>query len=234
MPSNFLAWSYSRLHSFLECPKQVWHNSVAPKGHPDRIPYVQNKYQIAGEEIDNALCARISKGVALPAKYAEYEGLCEVLASAPGSRFTQLKLALDQAFAPCGTMDRDRVWVRANVDFAYIDGSFAGFYDFKNGQIRIDEKQLKLYAIVGFHTFPDLQTIDTKYIWLKHGMPTERTYHRRELNDLWQDFIPDVERMQVAYHTNHWPAQPDPKSCKWCNVNQAGKCPVAAAPYAGR
>lgn len=234
MPANFLAWSYSRLHSFLECPKQVWHNSVAPKGHPDRIPYVQNKHQLAGEEIDNALCARISKGVPLPAKFAQYEGMADTLARAPGNKFTQLKLALDQAFQPCGSMDWDRAWVRANLDYALINGPWMAAWDFKNGQIRVDDKQLMLYAIVSFHTFPEVEVVDTNYIWLKHGITTDKTYHRRELGDLWGEFIPDVERLQVAYKTQHWPATPDPKHCGWCNVNQQGKCPFAAVKYKGK
>ncbi len=71
------------------------------------------------------------------------------------------------------------------------------------------------------------------YIWLAHGITSDKTYRRRELPELWQTFIPDVERMQAAFKTNHWPAEPKrgKATCKFCAVNRAGKCDRAAGPY---
>lgn len=240
MAAPFLAWSYSRLHTFEECPKQLWHNAVAPRGHPDRIPYEQNVHQAAGEEVDNALTARVQSNTPLPEKFQKYEPMMQVLTSAPGSKIAQLELALDQSMQPCGSRDWDRCWVRIKIDYANIRGEKAYFIDYKNGQVNVDDRQLKLYAIGGFHTFPELQVIDTSYAWLKHGFTSDATYQRRELGDLWAEFLPTVERMQVAHKNNHWPARPEGKTlggvsvCKWCNVNKAGKCPVAAVKFGGR
>lgn len=237
MAAPFISWSFSRWHSFRECPKQVWHNNVAPKGHPDRIPYVQNQYQKAGEEVDTALTNRIRENTPLPPAHAHLEPIADVLASAPGNKYGQLDLGFTQAFEPCGTRDWDRCWLRVKVDFAVLNGSYAWFVDYKNGKISPDENQLKLYAAAAFMYYPEPEVIDTDYVWLTKGKTTERTYHRREAADLWSIFLPDVERMQVAYQTEHWPATPESKTawggsvCTYCNVNQAGKCPVAAVRY---
>jgi hypothetical protein len=238
MPANFLAWSHSRWKTFKSCPRQLWHQ-IAPKTHPDHVPYEQNKFQKAGEEIDSALTARISKGVPLPEKYADYEGMAALAATAPGNRFTQMQLALDQSFEPCGSRDWDRAWVRANYDYALINGSHAFVWDWKNGKPSVDESQLQLYAAVGFHTFPEVEVIDTSYVWLQHGTTSPRTYRRRELSDLWHTFLPTVEQMQVSFSNSHWPATPERQAfgasvCKWCVANKAGKCPVAAVKYGGR
>ncbi|MHB8388013.1 MAG: PD-(D/E)XK nuclease family protein [Acidobacteriaceae bacterium] len=233
--SNFLAWSYSRLKMFRECPKQVWHAAVVPRGHPDRVEFKQSKPMLDGIEIDNALTARISKGIALPPKFAPYEAMVGAIMASPGEKLTQVQLALDQTFAPCGYKDWDTAWVRVIYDLLIVHGERAWIWDWKNGQVWLDEDQLRLFATVGFHYLPDVQAIDTSYVWLQHGITSDASYRRRELPDLWQTFIPDVERLQSAFKATHWPAEPlrGKASCKYCAVNAARKCPVALIPYAG-
>jgi len=235
MTANFLAWSFSRYKMFLECPRQVWHNAAAPRGHADRIEFVQTKQMLDGIEVDNALTARIGQGTPLPPKFAPYETICASVLAAPGQKFTQMQLALDQAYKPCGYKDWDNAWVRVIYDLAIINKDHGFIWDWKNGQIWLDEDQLKLFAIVGFHVFPEVDTFSTSYVWLRHGETSDKVYRRRELPDLWQVFIPVVERMQVAYKTQHWPATParGKNSCKYCAVNQAGKCKEAQGPYGG-
>jgi len=234
MTAPFLAWSFSRLKQYLECPKQLWH-SIAPKNHPDRIAFVQSKAMLDGVEIDNALTARIKSGAPLPEKFAPYEGLCSSIIASPGVKLTQVQLALDQAFKPCGYKDWDNAWVRVIYDLAILNGAHMFCWDWKNGQIWLDEDQLRLFATVGFHVYPETEVISTSYIWLKHGQTSDRTYRRRELPDLWQTFLPDVERMQTSWRNNHWPANPKrgKASCKFCPVNQASKCADAQGPYGG-
>ena len=232
--ADFIAWSHSRRKTFTDCPKAFYHQNVPKRGHPDRVEFVQSKAMLDGNEVDDALTKRISVGTALPAKFAPYEPMAQTVLAAPGQKFTQMKLALDQSFKTCGYMDWDRAWVRVIYDVAVINGQRGFLGDWKNGQITTDEDQLRLFATVGFHQFPEVDIFDTSYIWLKHGITSDRTYHRRELPDLWQTFIPDVERMQASFKANHWPATPQKGqwgwNCKRCSVNKAGKCSQAAVP----
>lgn len=234
MPADFLAWSHSRLKVYRDCPKQLYHTQVAKKGHPDRVDFVQTPATIAGNLVDDALTKRISSGTPLPPQYAPYEDMVQAVLAAPGQKITQMKLALDRSFKTCGYMDWDNAWVRVIYDVAVINKDRAFLGDWKNGQIWLDEEQLRLFATVGFHYFPEVNTIDTSYIWLRHGVTSDRTYHRRELPELWQTFLPDVERMQIAFKNQHWPATPSKRACKFCPVNQAKKCGQAEVPYGGK
>lgn len=232
--SKFVAWSFSRLKTFKVCPKQLWHTAIAPKRHPDRVEFVQSQAMLDGNEVDNALTARIATGQKLPLKFAPYEPVAKLVLAAPGSKFTQMKLALDQSLKPCAYMDWGNAWVRVIYDLAIIDGEHGFLWDWKNGQIWLDEDQLRLFAVVGFHHFPDVNTFDTSYIWLKHGVTSDARYYRRELPDLWQTFMPDVERMQAFAAAGTWPATPSKRGCGYCAVNRAGKCPAAMVRYAGK
>ena len=233
--ADFLAWSHSRLKQFRDCPRQLWHN-IAPRGHPDRVEFQQTPEMLAGNRVDDALTKRITSNTPLPPEYAPYEGMVQAVIAAPGTKLTQAKMALDRAFRPCGYMDWDNAWVRVIYDVAVINGEKAFIGDWKNGKVWIDEEQLRLFATVGFHVFPELQEIDTAYIWLQHGTISPKTYTRRELADLWNTFLPDVERMQVAFKTQTYPATPTrgAATCKWCPANGAGKCKEAQGPYGNK
>lgn len=234
-PTSFIAWSHSRRKDYLECPKAFYHKNVAKKGHPDKVEFVQTQAMKDGNAIDDALTQRISKGTPLPPQYAPYENMAAAVLAAPGVKYTQLKLALDITFKPCGYSDWDTAWVRAIYDVAVINKTHAFIGDWKNGQIWLDSDQLKLFAATAFHTFPELETVDTAYIWLRHGTTSDAHYTRRELGDLWNELMPAVDSMQASFKANHWPAVParGKSSCGRCSVNQAGKCPAAQGPYKG-
>ena len=233
MTTHFIAWSHSRLKTFKDCPKQFYHLNVPKKGAAERVPYEETAAMKAGNAIDNALTSRISGGEPLPPEYAPFEPMAQAVLDTPGTKLTQAKFALDQALTPCGYMDWDRTWVRVVYDVAVINGERAWIGDWKNGKIFVDEQQLRLFATIGFHQFPEVQVIDTAFVWLQHGTLSPKTYYRQELPELWGTFLPDVERLQTAFRNNHWPAEPKngAKTCQWCPVNKAGRCDRAAGPY---
>ena len=234
MAAPFLSWSWSRYSAFTTCPRQLWHQ-VAPKGHVDRVEFEPTKQILDGREIDEALSARLGKKVPLPAKFQPYEPMCQLIDAAPGSKHVQMQLALDQTLKPCGYRDWDRAYVRVIYDLSIIDRTHAFLWDFKNGKISTSEGQNCLFSATAFHVLPEVETIDTAYIWLQYGVVSPKTYRRRELPDMWQEFIPTVERMQVAHKNGYWPAEPQKfgKSfaCRWCGANKAGKCKDAKEAY---
>lgn len=233
MTADFVAWSHSRLKTFKDCPRSFYHSNIPRKGHPERAPYVESADMRAGKLVDEALTKRISHGVPLPMQYQPYEGMAQAILAAPGTKITQMSLALNRAFSPVASMDWDNAWVRVIYDVAIVDGAHAFIGDWKNGQVWLDEDQLRLFAATGFHLFPEVETIDTSYIWLRHGVTSDAKYTRRELPDMWQTFLPDVERMQVSFKTGHWPAAPKrgASTCKWCPANQHGLCKESQGPY---
>lgn len=211
-----------------------YHKNVAPKGSADRVEFVQTATMRAGNVIDDALTQRISKGTPLPPQFAPYEPMAAAVLAAPGTKYTQLRVTLDQAFKPCGYFDPG-AWCRSIYDVAVINGSHAFIGDWKSGMIWPDDDQLKLFSATAFHQFPELEVVDTSLIWLKHGLTSDAQYTRDQLPEMWSELLQDVERLQVAFRNNHWPAAPKrgAKSCKNCGANQKGICKEAQGPYGG-
>jgi hypothetical protein len=230
MTSAHLAWSHSRRKAFKDCPKAFYHMNVAPRGHPDRVEFVQSQAMKDGNEIDEALTARISMGTPLPSKFQQWEGLASTVVSAPGQKITQMKIAFDTAFKTCGYTEWDKVYLRVIYDLALlVNPKHALLWDWKNGMVWPDESQLKLFAATGFMYFPEVEVIDTSYVWLKHGITSDARYTRDQLPEMMAELLPDVERMQVMYRAwredpaFQWPPTPAKQACKFCPVKT---CPV--------
>lgn len=236
METKRIAWSYSRLKQFRDCPKAFYHKNIARKGHPDHVAYVETSAKNAGLEVDAALTARVLAKQPLPEEYKHLEEMCQVIDATPGSKIGQARYCLDQSYQQVGYNDWQRGWVRVIYDVGVINGEHAWLGDWKNGKVWVDEGQLALFAATGFILFPEVQKIDTSYIWLSHGFTSDKTYLRKDMSDIWMQFLPDVERLQLAADTNNWPAAPlrGKSTCAYCDVNKAGKCASAAGPYKGR
>lgn len=229
--AKHLAWSHSRLSAFRECPKKLYHTQVAKRGHPDRVDQEQSQAMADGLAIDNALTERIAANKPLPPQYQVWEPTAAAVCAAPGVKLTQVRIAFDEALRPCGYTDWDNAWLRVIYDLAIVRDQHGVIWDWKNGKVKADHEQLKLFAATAFMYWPELEKVDTSYVWLSHGITTDKSFSRRELQDIWASFMPDVERMQVANSSGKWAATPSNMACKWCPVNKEGKCSSAAVKH---
>lgn len=226
-----ISWSHSRLDTFEKCPKQFWHMNIKKD-----VPYIESSEMAQGKLVHKMMEDRVGKGVAIPIDYAaRLEPLAGSILAAPGKKFVEMQLALDWSRRPCGYRDWDRVACRIQVDVAVINGSSAWLGDYKTGNRKFDEAQLRLSAAGAFAHWPDVSTIKTSYIWLKGTEPiTEKsfdscTYTRDELPDMWEEIQPKVDRLQEANRTGNWVARPN-RFCPWCAVNKKGLCNEASGP----
>lgn len=232
-PPKYVAWSYSRIKDWRECPYKLYLKSIAPPW--ERIAYVSSPAAAAGTAVDDALTARIGQHTPLPAQYARFEEWARAVESLPGLKTVQYEMAFDYGWNKVGPRDWDKVWLRNKLDVAIINGKHAAIWDWKNGMVMPDEEQTKLYAASGFLDWPEVEVIDASYVWLQHGRTSDYTYTRDQVGELWNAFLPDVQKMQLAYETKRW--EPTPAkgrfgwNCKRCEVNREGKCKVAAVKY---
>lgn len=221
-----IAWSHSRVNTFLDCPKMFYHQNILKD-----VKYEQGEPQKEGERAHKALELRLTRKVDLPKQYAKYEMLIRAIESLPGITYGERDLALDDQLRPTGYFEKN-CYVRVTADVININGNRGIFLDYKNGKVSVDEAQLKLYAAVGFHVFPEIEQWETKYIFLQHDIVTGDTYTRGQLPALWEELLPVPRAIQKAVETNNWPPSPGRK-CGWCSVNKAGKCPSADGKYRG-
>ena len=215
-----LAWSYSRLKTFEECPKKFYHLNVKKD-----VRDAPSEAMEAGTRDHKSLELRIKSGNALPAHLASLEPLCQVfdIAKQRGHEvLTECQWAFTRDFQPTGWFDKN-VWVRVILDAGMVGTTKAIVIDWKTGKRNPDWDQLKLFAASAFLRSPDLKSVTAQFIWTKDGSEDSEIYEAGQAPDIWAEFLPRVERLQEANRTNNWPKTPN-RLCGWCPLFKQHKC----------
>ena len=207
------AWSYSSLTAFQTCPRRYYLTRVSKQ-----VIEPQSEAMIYGNRVHEALEYRIKNGTPLPEGLEKYEVVAKTLEAAPVKWQTETKFALTEALEPTEFFAKN-VWCRGIMDIHAVKGNLAVVADYKTGKVRPELSQLKLFAAATFHKYPQVDTVQTLFLWLQNGTKfTEEVFHREQLDDIWEYFTPLISRMQVAYATDTWPPVPSGLCRKWCPV----------------
>lgn len=93
--------------------------------------------------------------------------------------------------------DWDNAWFRIKMDLITMNAerSIAQITDWKNGQRRVDEYQLDVYAWGAFNAFPTLRVLAAQYAWLQNGKADRATYKRDMLPQLDQRIREDEAKI---------------------------------------
>lgn len=209
------AWSYTALTQFETCGLQHYLIKVSKLVKDPPSEAVQ-----WGRAAHKALENRLDKSEALPEGLSWLEPVAQLLMGQHGRRIVEEKLAIDEAFNPCGWFD-SRTWCRAAIDFGLIGEKKALFLDWKTGSRKPDLDQMKLFAAMGFIHYPFLEEIHTAYVWLKEKKIDTEKFDRLAVGDLWSGFLPRVKRLQLAHEQNQWTPKPSGLCGKWCPVTKA-------------
>lgn len=217
-----IAWSFSRLDTFMDCPRKLHEISITkmtPFGE-------QTEAQRQGDVVHDLLADRLSEGKAFPLGYEYLQQVIGPILAVKheGQIFNKLKLAWDKNWKPCGYKDWDNCWLRVDYDFAFIRGKTMFILDWKTGKVSFKHLQLKLYAATAFLAFPDVMEIHTAFVWLKDKLIDSVTYRREDMQKLWDEILPEVQKLQDANALNIWPATKN-KWCNYCQVRKANRCP---------
>jgi hypothetical protein len=224
-------WSFSALEKFSQCPKRFHAYDVAkivrePESEAMRI----------GFRVHKAMADRISKGIPLPADLARYDGwIKQALNNPSGAQvLVEQKLACTFELKPCEYFSRaDKVWLRTVADLLVISGDHCKSWDWKTGQEKDDRYevlpsnyQLKLVALTVFLHYPQINQVDSAYIYLTTGAKVEFTMKRYELKHFIPAMYDIVGGLQKAVRANDFPCRPS-GLCK-------RHCGVTACEYHGR
>ena len=208
-----IQWSFSSLKDFINCPKQYYHTKVA-KDFEKKTTH----QMLYGTEVHKACEDYVRDGVRLAKNYERFKPQLDALLEIGGTKYCEHEMALTKDQEPCA-FDSDTRWVRGIVDLLIVDGADAYIVDYKTGSNRYpDPKQLKLMALMTYAHFPEVQSIKAGLLFVMHNTFVTEEYNRKDSNKLWQNFLPELDRLQVAFENNVWFPKPGPL-CGWCPVS---------------
>jgi hypothetical protein len=218
------AWSYSRMKNFETCPKRHYHVDIARDFREE-----EGEALLWGNEVHERLARILSHGGMrpddMPATHEHLEYI-QTMAKAPGARLVvEGKYAITEDLQPVDYFDR-RVWFRSIADAAVIGRKLAFAADWKTGKIVDDSVQLALMAVCLFIHHPEIETVVTRYIWLKEDAITEEVFERSDVPLIMTRLAPRIAALKQAHETNTY----DPKPGFLCRRY----CPVTICPHHGK
>jgi CRISPR/Cas system-associated exonuclease Cas4 (RecB family) len=207
-----IKWSYSGLKEYVNCPRQYYEVKVA-KNFTKR-PTQQMLY---GTAVHKALEDYVGEGKPLEKNYERYQPMLDALLTIEGERLPEYRMAINTELEPC-TWGAEDYWVRGIVDLLVLGGDTAYIVDYKTGSAKYpDVNQLKLMSLMTYAHFPNVEHIKAGLLFVAHNTFINEVYHRDQSEDLWKDFLPDLERLKLSYDNDKWPENPTPL-CGWCPV----------------
>lgn len=216
MARPIVAWSFSALDMFMNCPRKYWAVKIAKECGDD------NKFNRAGAGFHKEAEDYLKKGKhpASP-EVQSVVPMFDRLKAAPGQQYVEYDLSLDKDMVPCTARDWDTVWVRGKADYLKIDGERGTGLDWKFGKVKDDDRQATLTAAMVFQHFPDVQHFRFVYAFVKHEELVPFDFYRGQVGKIWNYWLPKVAKLEAAKTTDQWPATPNPL-CAWCPY---AKCP---------
>lgn len=212
------AWSYTALSDFLNCPKAYFEKRIAKSVVED-----QGEAATWGDAVHKGL-EQYLLGGELPENLEQYREYANGIIAqvGPGKLLVEQQLALNTKAQPCDWFAED-AWCRGIVDVLILYGKNAMVIDHKTGKPKPDSKQLKLFALLVFAHYPEVQYCGTEFQWLKDGSATTEGYHRTREADLWQEFMPDLVKYRTAFKAEVF----NPRQSGLCH----GWCPVTSCEF---
>jgi hypothetical protein len=212
-----IAWSYSSLKTFQQCPRKYYHTKVAKD-----VKDSDTTATLYGKSVHTAAEEYIRDGVALPPQFGYLEPMLEQLKEIPGEKHCELRLGLTQDLEPCGFF-ADNVWWRGIADLVIVDKEkkLAYSVDYKTSKNAryADIKQLELVATALFKHFPEVERIKSALMFVVSN-EFVRAVHKPENIELYLEKPKqDLNRLTAAFNNDVWNAASGPL-CRFCPVRQ--------------
>ena len=205
-----MRWSYSSLNQFETCPLQYAAERVYKT-----IERPSNPQSDWGIAVHEALEKRLRSKAPLASQYEQYEKLVAVVEKLEGDKFYEYEVALTRE-RKVVAWDAKDVWVRNIIDVLVVKDSIAIVIDWKTGKIKKDSSQLALYALIVFATFPKVLSVVTIFSWVKFSKADRWTFHRDDVEELWQPFLERVASLEEAFFLDIWVPRPSGLCKKHC------------------
>lgn len=210
MARPLIAWSYSALSMFENCPRKYWAVKIA------KCVNDSNRANMDGDADHQSIEHYMKSGMSLTPHLREVQPLFDKIKAAPGEAYVEYSMTLDEQMVPCRWNDWDKAWVRGAGDYVKINGDVATYFDWKSGKPRTDvADQIDLTALLLFRHFPQVQAVRGGMVYYNHGKLTPHSVNRSQESLLWNGFISRVEVLKKAKVEDNWPTNENPL-CGWC------------------
>ena len=214
MGMSIAPWSFSRIKSFEQCPKQFYHMKVAKDYHEsetEAMRYGTEAHLVAEEYIRD--------GKPVPSKFSYMNEVLEALNRRRGNKLTEIKMGLDVNLEPCEFKAKN-VWWRGIADLVILDGEKAWVVDYKTSKSAnyADKGQLELMAMATFKHFPNVTKVYAGLFFVIAKKVVKEVYKKEDSDSLWAKWFLKYGRMKTGYKENIWNARPSGLCKRYCAV----------------
>ena len=208
-----VAWSYSSLQNFENCPKRYYLTRVAKV-----VKDVMGEAALWGNTAHKALELRIAEGTPLPEKLAYMEPYAlKILESGRKNIHCEKEYCFDSSFKLVEWFSKS-AWCRSKIDVEIRKSpEQAVLIDWKFGKRKPDSDQLKLFAAVAMTADKTLEQVETAFFWVPDKKMDKEVFTRDDVAPIWQTFLGKVARVEHATEENKFPPRPS-GLCGYCPV----------------
>ena len=211
---NVAPWSFSKIKSFEQCPKQFYHEKVLKE-----YPFKETDATRYGTEFHTSAEDYIGKGTPLPIRFSFAQDMLDALNAKQGDKLCELKMGMTENLEPCGFFDAD-VWFRGIADLIILDGDLAWVIDYKTGKNSkyADKGQLELMALTVFAHYPQVKKIRAGLLFVVSNDLIKDSYADFDKTKLWEKWLGKYARMHAAAKADTWNPNPSGLCKRYCPV----------------
>lgn len=211
-----MAWSYSSLSLFKQCPRKYYHLRVARD-----VVEPETQHLLYGSAVHKAAEDYGRDGVEIPEKFAFIKPMLDTLLAAPGTPLFEHKMAVTRDFEPCD-FDAPEAWWRGIADLMILqpEERTALLVDYKTGKSAryADTDQLKLLALAIFAQFPEIDTVKAGLLFVVSKEFLQVEIYRKDAAQLWSPFVKHVGMLEQCQENDVWNPSPNFTCRNYCAV----------------
>jgi len=211
-PSEIFGQSPSSIGLFETCPRQYAHRYLLRD-----LPFVETDAQREGIDFHYAADRRIAIGAELPPKYSKFEPVMAVVCAMPHVQ-SEVTLAVGKDYKASTWRSRA---VGCKIDVLSLDRprKFALVLDWKTGRPKEDMLQLNTNALTVLANHLDIDTVEVRYVFVKHAQVSNPVVLRRERIDMLETYMHrKIHAIKIAHENAEFEPRPSGLCKAHCDV----------------